>query len=197
MIQLAKHKYRIKYLFARKFKRSGRNNTGHITVAHQGGGHKRLYRKIMFNQTFFQKGIVVGFEYDPNRSANLAKICYIENNIKKFYYILAPQNLQILDIVEHSINKEKSIIETLTVSKLTGSCYFLHEFNVGDFLYNIKINSTKGGQLIRAAGASGLVIQKTDNFLTIKMPSGEHRLVSTKYKAFYGQIANENHMNII
>jgi large subunit ribosomal protein L2 len=197
---LSKYKKKIKYLFSRKKKSAGRNNLGRITVAHQGGGHKRLYRKIYLGGNF-PSGIVINFEYDPNRSARIAKICYKENNIKKYYYILAPQNLRVLDKIESSENfeglsKKEDLFQT-TVTKQVGSCYFLHEFNVGDFIYNIEIIPNTGGQLVRAGGTSAVVLQKSLFFLTVKLPSGEHRMISTKCRAFFGNLSNENHKNII
>lgn len=196
---LSKYKSKLKYLFSRKKKAAGRNNTGRITVAHQGGGHKRIYRKVNFKGNF-AKGYVVSFEYDPNRSANLAKICYIENNVKKFYYILAPKNLKILDIIESSTNNnlfEEKDLTKITISKQVGCCYFLHEFNIGDFLYNVELFPNKGGQFVRAGGSSALVLQKSEKFLTLKLPSGEHRQVPLNCKAFFGNLANDSHKNII
>lgn len=197
---LSKYKKKIKYLFSRKKKAAGRNNLGRITVAHQGGGHKRLYRKILLGGKF-PPGIVINFEYDPNRSARIAKICYKENNIKKYYYILAPQRLNILDNIGSSESFEIVTNSTdqfqTTVAKQVGSCYFLHEFNVGDFIYNIEILPNTGGQLVRAGGTSAIVLQKALFFLTVKLPSGEHRMISTKCRAFFGNLSNENHKNII
>lgn len=194
---LSKYKSKLKYLYSRKKKCAGRNNTGRITVAHQGGGHKRLFRKIIFKGTFI-KGFVIAFEYDPNRSANLAKICYTENNIKKYYYILAPQNLKILDVVENSTTFLKEIdLNKTTISKQIGSCYFLSEFTIGDFLYNVELFPEKGAQLIRAGGTSGILLQKSNEFATIKLPSGEHRLVPLQCKACFGNLANDEHKNII
>lgn len=196
---LSKYKSKLKYLFTRKKNFAGRNNTGRVTVAHQGGGHKQLYRQIEFKGNF-NSGFVIAFEYDPNRTARLAKICYFENNIKKYFYILAPQNLKILDIVDAS--KNKNILENIdpnkiTISKQVGSCYYLHEFNIGDFLYNIELSPGNGGQIIRAGGTSGIVLQKTENFLTIKLPSNEQRLISTKCRAFFGNLANDSHKKIV
>lgn len=195
---LSKNKHKIKYLFTRKVNRAGRNNTGRITVAHQGGGHKQSYRKI--TTSFFDSAFVVGLEYDPNRSAYLAKICKLNNKNKQFSYVIAPQSLKILDKLEHSetslVNGLDNQESKLTVAKQVGSCYFLHEFNIGDSIYNIKINANNPGQLIRAGGTYGTVLQKTSEFLTIKLPSGEHRLISTKYTAFFGNISNENHINL-
>lgn len=197
---LSSYKKKLKYLITRKKKNAGRNNTGRITVAHQGGGRKQMYRKVILGGNF-PTGTVVNFEYDPNRSAHLAKICYLENNVKKFYYILAPQNLQILDIVESSTKDDifysQKNKDEITIAKQVGNCYFLHEYNVGDFIYNIEMCPGKGGQMVRAGGTSAMVIQKSIFFLTVKMPSGEHRLIPTQCKAFFGNLSNDNHRNII
>ena len=197
---LSKYKKRIKYLISRKKNNAGRNNTGRITVAHQGGGHKRLYRNIVWGGNF-PTGTVVNFEYDPNRSSRLAKVCYLENNVKKFYYILAPKNLQILDIVEDSTRKDIYYAlnnkNEITIAKKVGSCYYLNEFNVGNFIYNIELIPQKGAQVVRSGGTSAIVLQKSLFFLTLKMPSGEHRLISTKCKAFYGNLSNDEHKHVI
>lgn len=194
----SKYRSKQKHLIIRKKKFAGRNNTGRITVAHQGGGHKQLYRKIEFKGTFLQ-GTVIAFEYDPNRTARLAKICSINNNIKTFFYILAPQNLKVLDVVSSSNLqnlKENSDPNKITVAKQIGSCYYLNEFNIGDFLYNIEISPQKGGQIVRAGGSSGVVLQKTEEFATIKLPSGEHRLIPINCKAFFGNLANDSHKKL-
>lgn len=197
---LSTYKKRIKYLIVRKKKHAGRNNTGRITVAHQGGGHKRLYRKIIWGGKF-PTGTVVNFEYDPNRSSRLAKVCFFENNVKKYYYILAPKNLQILDTVENSTRDDiyyaQKNKDEITIKKHFGSCYYLHEYNVGDYIYNVEVALSKGGQFARSGGTSAMVIAKSLFFLTLKMPSGEYRLVSTKCKAFYGNLSNDTHRNII
>lgn len=195
---LSKYKSKIKYLFTRKKKFAGRNNTGRITVAHQGGGNKQLYRKIEF-QGNFQSGYVTAFEYDPNRTARLAKICYFDNNLKKYFYILAPQNLKIFDIIKTSqfLEAFENTDNNATIAKQIGSCYFLHEFTIGDFLYNVELSPNIGGQLIRAGGTSGIVLQKAVDFVTIKLPSGEHRLIPANCKAFFGNLANDSHKNII
>ena len=198
---LSKYKQKINYLINRKKKNAGRNNTGRITVAHQGGGHKQAYRKIMFKGNF-SKGFVVGLEYDPNRSADLAKICFIKNNLKKYYYILAPKNLKILDVIESSSNSEENLfsknsLDEITISKQVGSCYFLEEFSIGDYIYNIEISPNKGGQFVRAGGTSAVILQKINNMVNVKLPSGEHRLIPNQCKAFYGNLSKDDHNKII
>lgn len=194
---LSKYKIKHKYLCNRKKKNAGRNNTGRITVAHQGGGHKQTFRQISFKPTY-KNGFVTAFEYDPNRTARLAKICFFENFQKKYAYILAPQNLKILDIIENNTTEQNSLnIWKLSTLKQVGSCYFLKDFSIGDYIYNIEINLKHGAQFVRAGGTSAVVLQKSNEHVTIKLPSGEHRLVPSNCKAFFGNLANENHLKVI
>jgi large subunit ribosomal protein L2 len=186
---LSKYKKKEYSLFNRKKKNGGRNNTGRITVAHQGSGHKQLYRQINFVENF-QQGVVVNIEYDPNRSAHIAKICSVdENNVKKYFYILSPQNIKILDII--SASSIKRIDDNMP--KQVGNFYYLHEFNIGDFIYNVELLPNKGGQIVRAAGTFAQVLQKSESFVTIALPSGEHRLIPNNCKACFGNVSNENH----
>jgi large subunit ribosomal protein L2 len=190
---LSKYKKKSYSLFNRNKKNAGRNNTGRITVAHQGGGHKQLYRKISFLENF-EKGTVVNIEYDPNRSAHIAKICTkTQNNQNKYYYILSPKNLKILDNISPTNNNNSNENN----QKQVGNFYYLHEFNVGDFIYNIELLPNKGGQIVRAAGTFAQVLQKTEEYTTISLPSGEHRLVSSNCKACFGNVSNENHWNVV
>lgn len=199
---LSKYKQKLKYLFTRKKNHAGRNNTGRITVAHHGGGHKQLYRKIILNKNEtnfkFLKGFVTNFEYNPNRTSYLAKVCFFQNNVKKFYYIMAPQALKILDPINHSVNKfPTEFSKTISNQKQLGNSYYLHEFKVGDFIYNIELSPDKGGQLVRAGGTSATILQKNETHILVKLPSGEHRLIPSQCKAFYGNLSNENHRTII
>ena len=190
---LTKYKQKLKYLLTRKKNQAGRNNTGRITVAHQGGGHKQKYRKIQFNGDI-SEGFVSNFEYDPNRSAFLAKICYLKNKIKKFYYILAPQHLKILDPIDDF--KKNFVIKSeddITATKLLGNCYFLKDLAVGDFVYNIEIHPNTNAKMVRAAGTFGTILKKDLEFVTIKLPSSEIRLFSKNCKAFLGNLANDSH----
>jgi len=173
-------------LLLRKKKAAGRNNTGRITVNHQGGGHKQLYRQINFfkNDNF---GTITNIEYDPNRTAFIAKICFQDvNNNLTYNYIISPQKLKVLDVVFTTENK-----------KQLGNFYFLKDFDVGDFIYNIELNPNKGAQIVRAAGAYAKIINKTELYSTIELPSGEYRLISNKCKACLGNISNENHRKVI
>merc|ERR1711862_988641 len=123
---LSKYKFKTKYLTTKKIKKAGRNNSGKITAYHQGGGHKQLYRVINFNN-FKIPGIVTNIEYDPNRSSNIAKICFFIKNTKYYYYIIAPKNLKVLEKVFLNTNNHK-----------IGNTYLLKNLNIGDFIYNIE-----------------------------------------------------------
>lgn len=195
---LSKYKKKIYSLFTRKKKNAGRNNRGRITVAHQGSGHKQQYRQINFKENFIEKGTVINIEYDPNRTAFIAKICYKNIlGIKKYFYTIAPKNLKILDIItptkQQNILNTNNQIENENNQKQSGNFYFMHEFNVGDYIYNIELIPNKGGQIVRSAGAFAIVLQKTNFFVKLALPSGEHRLISNECKACFGNISNENH----
>lgn len=194
---LSKYKKKIYSLYTRKKKNGGRNNRGRITVAHQGGGHKQQYRIINFHETF-EKGIVINNEYDPNRSAYIAKLYStdIHKNIK-FNYILAPKNLKILDVITSANNTTFISNNEENTEKQIGSFYYLKDFAVGDFIYNIELSPNMGGQFVRAAGGFAQIIQKIENFVIINLPSGEQRLIPNTCKACFGIASNENHSNII
>ena len=168
-------------------KNSGRNNYGRITVRHRGGGHKRKYRKIDFKRTF-TKAIVKQIEYDPNRTAFIARIEHtdtFQNSLKKESYILAPKNLRAG--MEINCNNETSI--------QIGNAMLLQNIPIGSLVHNISLKPNKGGQYIRAAGTYGQLIQKTQKYARIKLPSGEHRYVPLNCIATLGIVSNEEHMN--
>jgi large subunit ribosomal protein L2 len=199
---LSKYRHKLKYLLTRKRNNAGRNNTGKITVAHQGGGQKQLYRKTITNGNNvsykIQKSFVINFEYDPNRSSYLAKICYIQNNLKKYYYIIAPQSLKVLDTINHTLNKYPTeFSRRMSNQKQVGNSYYLHEFKVGDFIYNIELIPNQGGQLVRSGGTFATILNKKEDYILIKLPSGEHRLINSQCKAFFGNLSNENYRNVV
>lgn len=193
---LSKYKKKIKYLQIRKKNKAGRNNTGRITVAHQGGGHKQIYKQIVLTNSLNQnfKNFIVGFNYDPNRTSHLAQICAISQKenfyLKTYKYILAPQNLKILD----TMNNDNVNIDTNLTTKQIGNCYLLKDLNIGDFIYNIQINKYKTAQLVRAGGTFATILQKNENFATIKLPSNEIRNVPLTYTAFLGNLSNQDHI---
>ncbi len=165
-------------------KHAGRNNEGHMTVRHRGGGHKRLYRRIDFKRD--KDGIpakVATIEYDPNRSANIALLHYADGDKR---YILAPQNLKVGDTVVSGADSDIKV----------GNALPLENIPLGTIIHNIELKPLKGGQLVRSAGGSAQLMAKEGDYATIRIPSGEVRKVHIKCKATIGQIGNPDHENI-
>ena len=159
-------------------KHSGRNNQGKITVRHRGGGHKIKYRIIDFKRkkdNMFAE--VIAIEYDPNRSANIALLKY-EDGIKS--YILAPLNLKVGDKLMSGENAEVRIGNSLPLVNIP----------VGAEIHNIEMKPGRGGQLVRSAGNVAQLMAKEGKFATIKLPSGEMRLVPIICRATIGQVGN-------
>jgi large subunit ribosomal protein L2 len=180
-------KVRVNYIKkAKGFKRAnGRNNQGKITVKHRGGGHKRLYRKIEFNRTKVNKGKVCGIAYDPNRSANIAQIFDLTNY--SFFYILAPEGLKEGDIVDNGSKAELK----------TGNALPLANLPIGSIIHNISLKPNSNGKLIRSAGTSAQLLQKTqNNYAKIRLNSGELRLILLNCYATLGIVSNINHKKI-
>lgn len=169
---------------------AGRNNFGRITVRHQGGGHKQLYRQIDW---YRQKktGVVVNFEYDPNRTAFIAKIFYKnENGSEKnsFNYILAPKGLKIFDQIQSISDKKRNLLLK------PGDTSILSNFEAGDFIHNIENTPGQGGLFARSAGTYAQVLQHVSTkYAKIRLPSGSIRLVPLTSKATLGILSNENH----
>lgn len=165
-------------------KNAGRNNSGKITVRHQGGGQKRKYRVIDFkrNKTDMY-ATVIGIEYDPNRTANIALIEYEDSERA---YILAPLGLKDGDKV---VSSSKADIKP-------GNCLPISSIPVGTLIHNIELYKGKGGQLVRSAGMSAQLMSKEDKTAHIRMPSGEMRLVPIDVKATIGQLGNLDHENV-
>lgn len=172
---------------------AGRNNLGRITVRHQGGGHKQMYRNVDWFRNN-ESGIVTNFEYDPNRSAYLAKIYHntAENNInneKSFSYILAPKGLKIFDKVVNVKEKTKNILFHV------GDSSILANFEFGDLLHNVENIPGKGALFARSAGTFCQVLQSApSNYLRVRLPSGSQRLISAEAKGTLGVVANEQHI---
>lgn len=158
---------------------SGRNNSGKITVRHKGGGHKKKYRKINFLRTQPSIGIICSLEYDPNRNAYIASVYEQIND--QFFYILAPKNMKVGDIVKSGPNAETKIGHSLPISKIP----------VGSFIHSISPKSNKPAQISRAAGAFSQITEKTLDYAKIKLNSGEQRLISGKCYATIGIVSNE------
>ena len=165
-------------------KSGGRNNTGRVTSWQKGGGHKKKYRIIDFKRTKLDvEATVERIEYDPNRSAFIALIKYDDGELS---YILAPQKLLIGNKV---ISSNKADIKP-------GNAMPLNAVPVGTIIHNVELKPGKGGQIARAAGTYAQLIAKEGNFVTLKLPSNEVRLVNKKCYATLGQVGNVDSINI-
>ncbi|MBI5928487.1 MAG: 50S ribosomal protein L2 [Chloroflexi bacterium] len=165
-------------------RKAGRNHTGRVTVRHQGGGHKRKYRIIDFKRDKFDvAGKVVSLEYDPNRSARIAKIEYADGDKA---YIIAPLDLQVGDTVMNGPSAELRV----------GNAVPLKNIPVGTVIHNIELQPGKGGQMARAAGTSAQVLGKEGEYSLLRLPSGEVRMVFEECMATIGQVGNTDHGNV-
>ena len=170
-----------KSLLASKKKTAGRNNQGKITVRHHGGGNRQKYRLIDFKRK--KDGIpatVIGIEYDPNRTANIALICYADGEKA---YILAPEGLKVGMKVMNGPEAEVRV----------GNCLPLEKIPVGTQIHNIELLPGKGGQLVRSAGLSAQLMAKEGKYATLRLPSGEMRMVPIGCRATIGVIGNGDH----
>jgi|TARA_B110000263_G_scaffold124924_1_gene108660 large subunit ribosomal protein L2 len=166
-------------------KKGGRNNTGRITVRHRGGGHKRRYRIIDYKRNKFGiYGKVATIEYDPNRSAYISLIHY-EDGDKR--YILSPLNIKVGDKI---ISGEK-------VPLKTGNALSLLNIPTGLSVHNVELTPGSGGQLVRSAGAYAQIMAHDGGYTTLKLPSGEFRMVPDKCMATIGQIGNRTHEQVV
>ena len=159
----------------------GRNAQGKITVRHHGGGNRRKYRIIDFKRN--KDGIVAvvkTIEYDPNRSANIALVCYADGEKR---YILAPYGLKVGDKLTSGTGSDIKV----------GNALKLAEIPVGTMVHNIELQPGKGGQIARSAGMSAQLMAKDGKLATIKMPSGEMRYIPLNCKATIGQVGNLDH----
>ena len=165
-------------------KNSGRNNTGKITVRHHGGGQRRKYRVIDFKRNKLDMyATVIGIEYDPNRSANIALIEY-EDGTKS--YILAPKGL----------TDGMKVISSATADIKPGNALPISEIPVGTEIHNIEMHKGKGGQLVRAAGEAAQLMAKEGKYAHVRMPSGEMRLIPVVCFATIGVVGNSDHENV-
>ena len=162
-------------------KTAGRNNQGKITVRHHGGGSRRKYRIIDFKRR--KDGIpatVKSIEYDPNRTANIALICYADGEKA---YILAPNGLQVGDVLMNGSEAEIKV----------GNCLPLQDIPVGTQVHNVELYPGRGGQLVRSAGNSAQLMAKEGKYATLRLPSGEMRMVPIICRATVGQVGNIDH----
>ena len=161
-------------------KNGGRNNQGKITVRHQGGGVKRKYRIIDFKRNKKDvPGKVASIEYDPNRTANIALINYIDGEKR---YILAPKGLKVGDKVEAGDNADIKVGNALPLSAIP----------VGTMVHNIELRPGKGGEIARSAGSSAQILGREDNYVMLRLSSGEQRKVLGTCMATIGEVGNED-----
>jgi len=169
-----------KSLLQKNHRRKGRNNRGIITIRHRGGGHKRRYRIIDFNRTKYGIiGRVAAIEYDPNRNARIALIHYTDGEKR---YILHPKGLAI----------GNQILAGSGSSGTVGNTLPLEEIPLGTSIHNIELIPKKGGQLVRAAGTSAKILAKEGNYVTLRLPSKEIRLLRKECFATIGEISNND-----
>ena len=173
-----------KSLLATKKKNSGRNSYGRITVRHQGGGNRQKYRIIDFKRNKDDMfATVIGIEYDPNRSANIALLKYEDGTLS---YIIAPQGLKDGDKI---ISGEKADIKP-------GNCMPIENIPVGTMIHNIELNPGQGGKLVRAAGQEAQLMAKEGAYAHVRLPSGEMRLILSRCRATIGTIGNADQENV-
>ena len=173
-----------KSLLTTKKEKAGRNSYGRITVRHQGGGNRQKYRIIDFKrQKDNMEATVIGVEYDPNRSANIALIQY-EDGTKA--YILAPEGLTDGD----------KVISGENVDIKAGNAMPISNIPVGTLIHNIELNPGQGGKLVRTAGQSAQLMAKEGKYAHVRLPSGEMRLILSRCRATIGVIGNSEHENI-
>ncbi|MBN2719763.1 MAG: 50S ribosomal protein L2 [Proteobacteria bacterium] len=170
-----------KSLLAPIKKKGGRNNLGRVTAWQRGGGHKRRYRIIDFKRNKFDVPARVStIEYDPNRSANIALLIYADGEKR---YILAPQNLKVGDEI---VSAEKADIRP-------GNAMKLRSIPLGTLVHNVELKENKGGQMVRSAGGFAQLMAKEGDLATLRLPSGEIRMVRLDCMATIGQLGNAQH----
>ena len=173
-----------KPLLSRLKRGTGRNNQGRITAYHRGGGHKRAYRLIDFKRNKFDiKGIVETIEYDPNRSARIALIKYIDGERR---YILATSETKVGDTVISGNNIEIA----------SGNATLLKNIPLGTNIHNLELYPGNGGKLLRSAGSYGQLVAKDEKYCQVKLPSGEVRYIRAQCMATIGQVGNIERENI-
>lgn len=166
-------------------KKGGRNSRGIITMRGKGGGAKRNYRIIDFKRN--KDGIpgrVASVEYDPNRTANIALINYVDGEKR---YILAPNKLKVGDVIQSGIDADIKIGNTLPLANIP----------IGTTVHNVEMKPGKGGQMVRSAGAEAQLVSKEGRYAQLRLPSGEVRMVLLECRATIGQVGNIGHENIV
>jgi large subunit ribosomal protein L2 len=165
-------------------RKGGRNNNGRICTRHQGGGHKRLYRIIDFKRDKDAvPGRVASVEYDPNRSCRIALVVYADGEKR---YILAPNKLEVGHTIEAGPEADIKV----------GNALPLKNIPVGTVVHNIELHIGRGGQIARSAGTSAQIMAKEANYATLRLPSGEMRMIHVRCRATVGEIGNAEHENL-
>jgi len=173
-----------KSLLAPLRKSGGRNNNGRITSRHRGGGHRRHYRIIDFKRDKVDiPARVDSIEYDPNRSANIALLIYADGEKR---YMLAP----------HQLVVGTQIITSESAPIKVGNALSLANIPAGSIVHNVEMKPGKGGQICRSAGAGAQIMAKEGNYVTLKLPSGEMRMIHKRCRATLGEVGNKEHENI-
>jgi large subunit ribosomal protein L2 len=169
-----------KSLLRKNHRNKGRNNRGVITIRHRGGGHKRLYRLIDFKRNKYGiEGVVASIEYDPNRNARIALIHYLDGEKR---YILEPKNLNVGERIISGSGSPLNIGNNLP----------LDEIPLGMSVHNIELIPNRGGQIVRSGGTSAKILAKEGNFITLRLPSKEIRLVRKECFATIGEVSNND-----
>ncbi|MDE3045850.1 MAG: 50S ribosomal protein L2 [Verrucomicrobiota bacterium] len=170
-----------KSLFESKRRTNGRNHSGHITCRHKGGAHKKMFRILDFKRD--KENIpakVASIEYDPNRSSLIA-LLYYKDGEKRF--ILAPQGIKVGDIVQTSDEPPFQV----------GCCMRLKFMPLGSVVHNVELHPGRGAQLVRSAGLSAQVLARSNGYATLRMPSGEVRMINENCRATFGSVSNADH----
>ena len=169
-----------KSLIRKNHRKKGRNNRGVITIRHRGGGHKRRYREIDFGRKKYGiVGTITSIEYDPNRNARISLVCYTDGEKR---YILHPKGLNVGDTILSGSGSSFAVGNTLPLS----------EIPLGTSVHNLELIPNKGGQLVRAAGTSAKILAKEGDYVTLRLPSKEIRLLRKECFATVGEISNND-----
>lgn len=164
---------------------ASRDSAGRISVRRRGGRHKRLYRTIDFKRDKVGiPGKVVSIEYDPNRSANVALVVYADGEKR---YIIAPRGLE----------RGQTVVSGDQAPPTLGNCLPLESVPLGTAVHNVELQFGRGGQLARSAGTGAVVVARDRDYVTLRLPSGEMRLVFRRCRATIGTVGNEDHMNVV
>ena len=170
-----------KPLLQAKRRINGRDNLGHITTRHRGGGHRRHYRLIDFKRDKLEvPAKVASIEYDPNRSSHIALLHYVDGEKR---YILAPQGLKVGQMVQTSEKPPFNV----------GCCMQMKHMPLGSVIHNIEMHPGRGGKLVRSAGLSAQLMARSGGYATLRMPSGETRLINQDCRATFGALSNAEH----